>query len=149
MVSGTYHAATSRRHTRTKPPITPPMMKFSANRAILPPRGFCKVCERHTSNPIPVRCFAAFAGLPPWAVPRGFHILPEGVVLPLRLLGFLVFRLQGGPSGGEFVHLGPEPLGGGQGYGVQAFQLPCRCFKQDDLALVPPAGIFSLSPDWR
>ena len=35
---GTYHAATSRRHTRTKPPISPPMMKFSANSAAPPPR---------------------------------------------------------------------------------------------------------------
>ena len=34
--------------------------------------------------------------------------------------------MQGGPPGGELVHFGPEPLGGGQGYGVQAFQLPCR-----------------------
>ena len=35
---GTYHAATSRRHTRTKPPMRPPMMKFSANSAAPPPR---------------------------------------------------------------------------------------------------------------
>ena len=33
-----YHAATSRRHTRTKPPMSPPMMKFSANSAAPPPR---------------------------------------------------------------------------------------------------------------
>ena len=46
--------------------------------------------------------------------------------------------MQGGLPGGEFVHLSPEPLGGGQGYGVQAFQLPCRRLKQDDLALMPP-----------
>ena len=46
--------------------------------------------------------------------------------------------MQDGPSGGELVHLGPEPLGGGQGYGVQAFQLPCRRLEQDDLALMPP-----------
>ena len=37
-VSGTYHTATINRHARTKPPITPPIMKFSANRAIPPPR---------------------------------------------------------------------------------------------------------------
>ena len=37
-VSGTYHTATISRHTRTKPPITPPIMKFNANRAIPPPR---------------------------------------------------------------------------------------------------------------
>ena len=35
---GTYHAATSRRHTRTKPPMRPPMMKFSTNSAAPPPR---------------------------------------------------------------------------------------------------------------
>ena len=29
-------------------------------------------------------------------------------------------------------------LGGGQGYGVQAFQFPCRRLKQDDLPLMPP-----------
>lgn len=34
---GTYHAATSRRHTRTNPPMSPPMMKFSANSAAPPP----------------------------------------------------------------------------------------------------------------
>ena len=34
--------------------------------------------------------------------------------------------MQGGFPGGELVHLGPEPLGGGQGCGVQTFQLPCR-----------------------
>lgn len=69
---------------------------------------------------------------------QGLHILAEGVVLPLLPLGLLIFRLQGGPPGGELVHLGPEPLGGGQGYGVQAFQLPCRRLEQDDLALMPP-----------
>ena len=37
-VSGTYHTATISRHARTKPPITPPIMKFNANRAIPPPR---------------------------------------------------------------------------------------------------------------
>ena len=37
MVRGTYHAATTSRQARTKPPITPPIMKFSANRAIPPP----------------------------------------------------------------------------------------------------------------
>lgn len=62
----------------------------------------------------------------------------EGVVLPLLSLGFLILRLQSGSSGGELVYLGPEPLGGGQGYGVQAFQLPCRRLEQDDLALMPP-----------
>ena len=36
---GTYHAATSRRHTRTKPPMRPPMMKFSTNSAAPPPRA--------------------------------------------------------------------------------------------------------------
>ena len=46
--------------------------------------------------------------------------------------------MQGGPPGGEPVHLGPEPFGGGQGYGVQVFQLPCRRLKQDDLPLMPP-----------
>ena len=48
------------------------------------------------------------------------------------------FRLQGSLPGGELIHFGPEPLGGGQGYGVQAFQLPCRRLKQDDLPLMPP-----------
>ena len=37
-VSGTYHTATISRHARTKPPITPPIMKFNANKAIPPPR---------------------------------------------------------------------------------------------------------------
>ena len=46
--------------------------------------------------------------------------------------------MQGGLPGGELVHLGPEPLGGGQGYGIQAFQLPCRRLKQNDLPLMPP-----------
>ena len=46
--------------------------------------------------------------------------------------------MQGGLPGGELVHLGPEPFGGGQGYGVQAFQFPCRRLKQDDFALMPP-----------
>lgn len=66
------------------------------------------------------------------------HILPKGVVLPFLPLSFSIFRLQGGPSGGEFIHFGPEPLGGGQGYGVQAFQFPCRRLEQDDLTLMPP-----------
>ena len=35
---GTYHAATSRRHTRTKPPMRPPITKFSTNSAAPPPR---------------------------------------------------------------------------------------------------------------
>ena len=35
---GTYHAATSRRHTRTKPPMMPPITKFRTNRAAPPPR---------------------------------------------------------------------------------------------------------------
>ena len=52
--------------------------------------------------------------------------------------GLPIFRLQGGPPGGESVHLGPEPFGGGQGYSVQAFQLSCRRLKQDDFALMPP-----------
>lgn len=38
MVRGTYHAATSRRHTRTKPPMMPPITKFRTNRAAPPPR---------------------------------------------------------------------------------------------------------------
>ena len=63
--------------------------------------------------------------------------MTKGVVLPFFLLDLPIFRLQSGPPGGEFVHLGPEPLGGGQGYGVQAFQLPCRSLEQDDLALMP------------
>ena len=46
--------------------------------------------------------------------------------------------MQGGPSGGAFVYLGPEPLGGGQWNGVQAFQFSCRRLKQDDLPLMPP-----------
>ena len=37
-VSGTYHTATINRHARMKPPITPPIIKFNANRAIPPPR---------------------------------------------------------------------------------------------------------------
>ena len=74
----------------------------------------------------------------PWLFQQGLHILAEGVVLPLLPLGLPIFRLQGGPPGGELVHLGPEPFGGGQGYGVQAFQLPCRRLKQDDLPLMPP-----------
>ncbi len=41
-------------------------------------------------------------------------------------LSFPIFRLQGGSSGPEHIYFGPEPLGGGQGYGVQPFQLPCR-----------------------
>ena len=69
---------------------------------------------------------------------QGLHILAEGVVLPFLPLGFSIFRLQGGLPGGELVHLGPEPLGGGQGYGIQAFQLPCRRLKQNDLPLMPP-----------
>ena len=56
-------------------------------------------------------------------------------MLPFLPLGFSIFRLQGGLPGGELVHLSPEPLGGGQGYGVQAFQLPCRRLKQDDSVL--------------
>ena len=74
----------------------------------------------------------------PWLFQQGLHILAEGVVLPLLPLGIPIFRLQGGPSGGELVHLSPEPLGGGQGYGIQAFQFPCRRLKQDDLPLMPP-----------
>ena len=35
---GTYHAATSRRHIRTKPPMMPPITKFRTNRAAPPPR---------------------------------------------------------------------------------------------------------------
>ncbi|MBQ8041258.1 MAG: hypothetical protein IJ274_15565, partial [Lachnospiraceae bacterium] len=34
-VSGTYHTATINRHARTKPPITPPIMKLNTNSAIL------------------------------------------------------------------------------------------------------------------
>ena len=60
---------------------------------------------------------------------QGLHILAEGVVLPFLPLGFSIFRLQGGLPGGEFIHFGPEPLGGGQGYGVQPFQFPCRRLK--------------------
>ena len=74
----------------------------------------------------------------PWLFQQGLHILAEGVVLPLLPLGLPIFRLQGGPPGGEPVHLGPEPFGGGQGYSVQAFQLSCRRLKQDDFALMPP-----------
>ena len=74
----------------------------------------------------------------PWLFQQGLHILAEGVVLPLLPLGLPIFRLQGGPSGGEFIHFGPEPLGGGQGYGAQPFQFPCRCLEQDDLTLMPP-----------
>lgn len=37
-VSGTYHTATISRHTRTKPPITPPIIKLKINSAILPPK---------------------------------------------------------------------------------------------------------------
>ena len=59
-----------------------------------------------------------------------------------------IFRLQGGPPGGELVHLGPEPFGGGQGDSVQAFQLSCRRLKQDDFASCPRRN-FSLSLDWR
>ena len=66
------------------------------------------------------------------------HILPKGVVLPLLPLGFPIFRLQGGPSGGEFIHCGPEPLDGGQGYGAQPFQFPCRRLEQNDLTLMSP-----------
>ena len=69
---------------------------------------------------------------------QGLHILAEGVVLPFLPLDLPIFRLQGGPSGGELVHLGPETLGGRQGYGVQAFQFSCRRLKQDDLPLMPP-----------
>ena len=58
------------------------------------------------------------------------HVVQQGT--PAELME------QGGPSGGELVHLSPEPLGGGQGYGIQAFQLSCRRLKQDDLALMPP-----------
>ena len=64
--------------------------------------------------------------------------MPKGVVLPLLPLGFPIFRLQGGPFGGELIHFGLEPLGGGQGYGAQPFQFPCRCLEQDDLTLMPP-----------
>ena len=74
----------------------------------------------------------------PWLFQQGLHILAEGVVLPLLPLGLPIFRLQGGPPGGELVHLGPESFGGGQGYGVQAFQLPCCRLKQDDLPLMSP-----------
>lgn len=74
----------------------------------------------------------------PWLFQQSLHILAEGVVLLFLPLGLPIFRLQGGPPGGEFVHLGPEPPGGGQGYGVQAFQLPCRRLEQDDLALMSP-----------
>ena len=38
MVNGTYKTATTRRQTRMNPPITPPMIKFSANSAIPPPK---------------------------------------------------------------------------------------------------------------
>lgn len=38
MVNGTYRTATISRQTRMKPPITPPMIKFSANSAIPPPK---------------------------------------------------------------------------------------------------------------
>ena len=69
---------------------------------------------------------------------QGLHILAEGVVFPFLPLGLPIFRLQGGLPGGELVHLGPEPLGGGQRYGVQAFQLPCRRLKQDDFPFMPP-----------
>ena len=69
---------------------------------------------------------------------QSLHILTEGVVLLFLPLGLPIFRLQGGPPGGELVHLGPESFGGGQGYGVQAFQLPCRRLEQDDLALMSP-----------
>ena len=64
--------------------------------------------------------------------------MTKGIVLPFFLLCLSIFRLQGGLPGGELVHLSPEPLGGGQGYGVQAFQFPCRRLKQDDLPLMPP-----------
>lgn len=37
-VNGTYRTATTSRHARTNPPITPPMIKFSANSAIPPPK---------------------------------------------------------------------------------------------------------------
>ena len=50
------------------------------------------------------------------------------------------FRLQGSLPGGELIHFGPEPLGGGQGYGVQAFQLPCR-------RPVAPLGQFLIAGD--
>ena len=76
---------------------------------------------------------------------QSLHILAEGVVLPFLPLGLSIFRLQGGPSGGEFVHLGPETLGGGQGYGIQAFQFSCRRLKQDDLTLMPPEEFFLVS----
>mgnify|MGYP007020501102 CR=1 FL=1 len=46
--------------------------------------------------------------------------------------------MQGGPSDSEFIYFGPEPLDGGQGYGAQPFQFPCRCLEQDDLTLMPP-----------
>ena len=57
-------------------------------------------------------------------------------------LCFPKFRLQSSPLGGELVHLGPEPLGGGKGYSIQAFQFPCRRLKQDDLPLMPPEEFF-------
>ena len=38
MVNGTYRTATISRQTRMKPPITPPMIQFSANSAIPPPK---------------------------------------------------------------------------------------------------------------
>ena len=65
------------------------------------------------------------------------HILAKGIVLPLLPLSFSIFRLQGGPFGGELIHFGPEPLGGGQGYGAQPFQFPCCRLEQDDLTLMP------------
>jgi hypothetical protein len=54
--------------------------------------------------------------------------------------------LQSGISGSEFVYLGLKPLGSGQRYGIQAFQFPCRRFKQDDIPLLPQRN-FSLSLD--
>ena len=35
------------------------------------------------------------------------------------------------------IYFGPKPLGGGQGYNVEAFQFPCRRLEQDDLTLMP------------
>ena len=62
-VSGTYHAATISRQTRTKPPMIPARMKFSANRAIPLPRGAaarCRTAARRVSITIgsPVHRFS-------------------------------------------------------------------------------------------
>src|SRR5699024_3160209 len=73
-----------------------------------------------------------------WLFKQHADVLTKGIVLPFFLLCLPIFRLQGGLPGGELVHLSPEPLGGGQGYGVQAFQFPCRRLKQNDLPLMPP-----------